>query len=589
MNNTKTFNQLIACWNTIHSFQKEKIEKSNISFNRKETLLDVLNEGNKILININNSNRDSTLLNFGSTVGAETFMLLEKEIKKHKKDIDSKLIDAMFSTANRFIRTDFYKEEVSIKGAEVIVLNPPYNKSLESNSAILGKNKELIINQETFQIYEKVFSRKTSLTNPDFISLSLFLSRFKKNNKNQQSNESKLLKSIIVFYLEVGNGVLTNKDVVGVFKKHFNNILNLKHQEYYHFVSRMIGEKNYNIVNGKRIILSNYFNQEFKYPNQLNSFTIGIENLNKKIEIPERGLISVFGSSNQTLNPFLYNLASQNLKNKKRVLFINLEGSKKSFLFKIISSLTGIPYANIKTGQLTEEENKRVELTAQEYSNLTNIENLAGDFHNNIEDLKTMIQNKKNTFDFDIVLINYAQLLTFKDVQLDKNKTLSKILQNLSDIGRQTNSVIITPVLATNSEYHDLNITEAIKCSDLSLKVEHLSDNLFSLKTLQGENNSFHLNFFKQKNNEPTLKNIKVNDNFEDLFKEFIIINQKYKENIDFFNQYKKSKSVNYDILSQLSKDINKHKNIRNKLEDMLMKEKGEISELSLKKMIGKN
>lgn len=181
--------------------------------------------------------------------------------------------------------------------------------------------------------------------------------------------------------------------------------------------------------------------------------------------LPRQGLTIVLSGTNVGKSMFCVSLACQALKSKDeaginrgfKVFHVNLEGNAQSIIFRYFSNLSQIPYERIVKGQLTEEETVRMKKIEADFSSRFMIKNLAGNFNNTIEGLEAYCKEIFKSFKFDLLLVDYGQLLeTVKETDGYRH-IMTNVFRGLDTMSKAFNCAVVSPAQATRNAQENQN------------------------------------------------------------------------------------------------------------------------------------
>jgi len=198
-------------------------------------------------------------------------------------------------------------------------------------------------------------------------------------------------------------------------------------------------------------LMSSISQLEQRYNKQgITGLPIGYDNVDRRLNGLENGdLIILAGRPAMGKSTLALNIIENVIKNKKRAIFFSLEMPKERVIDKMTSSISGVEFQSIKTGELT---NNDWGLLTQAYTVLKNANLIIDDKAN--QDIRTIaIKCKKlNAREkLDLIVIDYMQLVRHKSTKsrFDEVSEVSRMLKSLAkDIG--------CPVLALSQLSRDV-------------------------------------------------------------------------------------------------------------------------------------
>lgn len=239
--------------------------------------------------------------------------------------------------------------------------------------------------------------------------------------------------------------------------------------------------------------------------------------------LPRQGLTVVLAGTNVGKSMFCVSLAAQALKAKDeaglnrgfKVFHINLEGNAQSIIFRYYSNLSQIPYERIVKGELTEEEMARLKRIEEEYNSRFMIKNLAGSFNNTIESLEAYCKEVHKKFKFDLLLVDYGQLLeTSRDVG-EYRHIMATVFRGLDTMSKAFNCAVVSPAQGTRNAQEKQNVPNfggkfaapkdakapVMRSSDISeaFEIARVADMILSLNATDEEKVQGRLRVFMEK------------------------------------------------------------------------------------------
>ena len=173
--------------------------------------------------------------------------------------------------------------------------------------------------------------------------------------------------------------------------------------------------------------------------------------------LPRQGLTVILSGTNVGKSMFCIGLGCQALKAKDeagvnqgfKVFHVNLEGNAQSIIFRYYSNLAQIPYEKIVKGELSEDELARMRRIKNDFDERFLIKNYAGAFGNTIEAFAAYCKEIYKTFKFDLVIVDYGQLLSSnKDIK-EYRLIMAEVFRGLDTISKAFNCAVVSPAQAT--------------------------------------------------------------------------------------------------------------------------------------------
>lgn len=173
--------------------------------------------------------------------------------------------------------------------------------------------------------------------------------------------------------------------------------------------------------------------------------------------LPREGLCVVLGTTNVGKSMFCLNLGAEALKRGHKLLYVNLEGRRDQAPIRLMSILSGIPYMRLIKKEFNEGELARFEQTRSIYNkNNLKIQNMLG-YGTTIEDLAATVREIRKDFKFDMMVVDYGQLLGTKDKMEGHRFTQSQVFRGLDALAKELRCVVISPAQGTRNAQKDQN------------------------------------------------------------------------------------------------------------------------------------
>lgn len=241
--------------------------------------------------------------------------------------------------------------------------------------------------------------------------------------------------------------------------------------------------------------------------------------------LPRQSLVVVLSGTNVGKSIFCTSLGAQALKAKDergkyrgfKVLQINLEGRHDESLFRYMANLAQVPYKSIVTNTLTEAEKERIAQVKQDFSSRLLIRNMTN-FGVTIEDLVAYTREVYKDFKFDMLIIDYGQLLETRVKTENHRLAQAKVFRGLSTMSNEFNCVVISPAQATRGAQENQNMNSfknrnmpqdklpVMRSNDISeaFEIARVSSVILSLNRTDDEVAQGKLRIFLEKQREGT-------------------------------------------------------------------------------------
>ncbi len=181
--------------------------------------------------------------------------------------------------------------------------------------------------------------------------------------------------------------------------------------------------------------------------------------------LPRENLTVVLAGTNVGKSLFCISLACNALKAVDengqdkgfKVLHINLEGQRDEAAKRYAANLAQIGYGELIKGSFDDAARKRFEEVILKYDeNRLKIRNMLG-FGATIEDLVAYVKEEYKNFKFDMLVVDYGQLLDSKVKSEGYRFTMSRVFRGLDSISKEFSAVVITPAQSTRNAQENQN------------------------------------------------------------------------------------------------------------------------------------
>jgi replicative DNA helicase len=124
------------------------------------------------------------------------------------------------------------------------------------------------------------------------------------------------------------------------------------------------------------------------------------------------------------------------------VAFLSLEMPARSLINRLIAARTGIPYGDIKKGNISLEQTRQIHQAAGEIERLPI--HWYDDYNRDINDLTYKLLNWKRKYGIGLVIIDYVQLITDRTVRGgDEYKVLTEVSKKLQQLRKRLDVPVI--------------------------------------------------------------------------------------------------------------------------------------------------
>jgi replicative DNA helicase len=186
---------------------------------------------------------------------------------------------------------------------------------------------------------------------------------------------------------------------------------------------------------------------------------------------PRETLVTVLGGSNAGKSIFCNSLGCSALRAGFKVLHINLEGTRDEVVYRYLSNLANVEFKKIEENTLSEFERTRVEEAVAKHDANLKIRNMLN-FGVTIEDVIAYCRECFKSFQFDVIIVDYGQLLKTKQKGADKGfDRQTEAYRGLDSLSKEFSCVVVSPAQSTREgmkkqndfgKYSRPNVTEAL-------------------------------------------------------------------------------------------------------------------------------
>jgi len=180
--------------------------------------------------------------------------------------------------------------------------------------------------------------------------------------------------------------------------------------------------------------------------------------------LPRESLVVVLSGTNVGKSIFSISLACQALKARDlsgknrnfKILHVNLEGRHDEALFRYVANYAQVNLKAIATGKMTPAESERVEAAKVEIGDRLQIINMTT-FGVTIEDLIAYTREFYKEFKFDMLVVDYGQLLETRRKAESHRLAQATVFRGLDSMSKEFKAVVVSPVQATRGAQENQN------------------------------------------------------------------------------------------------------------------------------------
>lgn len=200
-----------------------------------------------------------------------------------------------------------------------------------------------------------------------------------------------------------------------------------------------------------------------------------------------------------------------------KILHINLEGMREEALIRYASNLAQVNQKVMSQGRMSEQEKKRIDTVQKLYGDRLLIKNMLG-FGATIEELIAYCREIHKDYKFDLLIVDYGQLLETKQKTEGLRHVMSKVFRGLDSIGKELDCVVLTPAQATrNSQEKQTDFSKrkaddkapVLRMTDISeaMEIARVAAIIFTLNATEEELETKKMRLFLEKQRQGS-KNI---------------------------------------------------------------------------------
>lgn len=187
--------------------------------------------------------------------------------------------------------------------------------------------------------------------------------------------------------------------------------------------------------------------------------------------LPRENLSVILAGTNVGKSLFCISLACNALKavdeNGKdlglKVLHINLEGERGEAIKRYAANLAAINYSDLLRGTFDPDARQRLNNILNQFDeSRLKIRNMLG-FGATIEEMIAYLKEEYKNFKFDILVVDYGQLLESKIKSEGYRFTMSRVFRGLDSASKEFSCVVMTPAQATRGAQASQNMTTTKK------------------------------------------------------------------------------------------------------------------------------
>jgi replicative DNA helicase len=198
------------------------------------------------------------------------------------------------------------------------------------------------------------------------------------------------------------------------------------------------------------VSLSQVYTLLEKDDSKIGKIPTGLQRLDDDLRggFPRETLVTVLGSSNAGKSIFCTSLGCSALRSGNKVLHINLEGTRDEAAIRYLSNLADIPFYKIEEKSWNISEKARMDDAIEKYSKNVKIRNMLN-FGVTIEDVIAYCREAHKEFAFDMLIVDYGQLLKTKEKHDKGFDRQTEAYRGLASLSAEFSCVVISPAQST--------------------------------------------------------------------------------------------------------------------------------------------
>lgn len=236
--------------------------------------------------------------------------------------------------------------------------------------------------------------------------------------------------------------------------------------------------------------------------------------------LPRQNLVIVLAGTNVGKSLFAISLGCNALRARDengkdmmlKVLHYNLEGQHDEAIKRYAANLAGIDMKDIETGRFDSNGRDKLEETIRTYTSKRLMIKNKTDFGFTIEELIADCREIYKQFPFDMLVVDYGQLLTSK-IKADYRLIQSHVFKGLDSLSKEFDCVVVSPAQATRGGIESQSSSGGWKRKEENarlpvLQSHHISESIdiarvagviVSLNVTEDESNQNRLRLFLEK------------------------------------------------------------------------------------------
>jgi replicative DNA helicase len=198
------------------------------------------------------------------------------------------------------------------------------------------------------------------------------------------------------------------------------------------------------------VSLTNFYGLLDKNDATGNKIRTGLNQLDTDLRggFPRETLVTILGSSNAGKTIFCTSLGCTALRDGYKVFHINLEGTRDEALYRYVANLADVDFNIIEEKSWSATEKVRLDEVISHYKDKLRIQNMLN-FGATIEQLISCCRETYKEFPFDMLIVDYGQLLKTRTKYDKGTDRQTEAYRGLDSLSKEFKCVVISPAQAT--------------------------------------------------------------------------------------------------------------------------------------------
>lgn len=223
--------------------------------------------------------------------------------------------------------------------------------------------------------------------------------------------------------------------------------------------------------------------------------------------IPIETLTVVLAGTNVGKSMFCISLGCEALREKNpdgsdkgnKVFHIALEGTETEARDRYFSNLAGVSYSDIAMRKLNSEQKRKIKEISDIYKDRIVFYNMG--FNTTVENVVAICREKHKKFDFNMLVIDYGQLLETTKPYAEYRFVMATVFRTLTKLARELHCAVISPAQSTRGT-QNLDLNQVLTSADISeaFEIARVAGLILTLNMSPTERDEKKLRVFLEKN-----------------------------------------------------------------------------------------